>query len=61
MCVVHNMLSCVTTGTIHDLAEGCLRGAIHDPAEGHLTNKATLELYTTQWKDIRVPIHRTEH
>ena len=31
-----NMLSCVTSGTIHDLAEGCLRGAIHEPAEGHL-------------------------
>ena len=28
--------SCVSKGTIHDLAEGCLKGAIHDPAEGHL-------------------------
>ena len=28
--------SCVSEGTIHDLAEGCLKGAIHDPAEGHL-------------------------
>ena len=36
VCGTYNMFSFVTTGNIHDLAEGCLRGAIHDPAEGHL-------------------------
>ena len=41
VCGIHtslNTFSCVTStsGTIDDLAEGCLRGAIHDLAEGHL-------------------------
>ena len=33
--------SCVSTGTIHDLAEGCLRGAIHDSALGPQKNTLT--------------------